>query len=110
MRATLRPGSEYDISPRRKRNATLNAWIDSISISALRLHRGLASYSEPALILQNGCVILRVSAQPQLSSLQTDARVLLWFYHTVQAAMLLCKHTAGGVTALNEIHTTHLHH
>ena len=61
-------------------------------------------------MLRNGCVILHVSAQPQLSSLQTDARVLLWFYHTVQAAMLLCKHTAGGVTALNEIHTTHLHH
>ena len=56
------------------------------------------------------CIILHVSAQPQLSSLQTDARVLLWFYHTVQAAMLLCKHTAGGVTALNEIHTAQLHH
>ena len=24
--------------------------------------------------------------------------------------MLLCKHTVGGVTALNEIHTAHLHH
>ena len=24
--------------------------------------------------------------------------------------MLLCKHTAGGATALNEIYTTHLHH
>ena len=31
------PGSEYDASPRHKRNAMLNAWIDSISISALRL-------------------------------------------------------------------------
>ena len=45
----VKVGSEYDASPRRKRNATLNAWIDSISISALRLRRGLASYSEPAL-------------------------------------------------------------
>ena len=36
--------------------------------------------------------------------------MLLWFNHTALAAMLLCKHTAGGVTALNEIHTTHLHH
>ena len=40
----------------------------------------------------------------------TDARELLWFYHTLQAAMLLCKHTVGGVTVLNEIHTAHLHH
>ena len=36
--------------------------------------------------------------------------MLLWFNHTALAAMLLCKYTAGGVTALNEIHTTHLHH
>ena len=40
----------------------------------------------------------------------TDVRALLWFYHTVRAAILLCKYTAGGVTALNEIHTIHLHH
>ena len=52
IKLSLRPGSEYDTSPQRKRNATLNAWIDSISISALRLRRGLASYSEPAFSLQ----------------------------------------------------------
>ena len=47
--------NEYDASPQRKRNATLNAWIDSISISALRLRRWLASYSEPALRVDGLC-------------------------------------------------------
>ena len=82
---TLKAGSEYDASPQRKRNAEIE--IESIPAFsvALRLRRGLASYSEPGL-MNNGLHAFSCSVY-EGGTFCLNLHVLLLCYYQVQSSL-----------------------